>query len=225
VGHPRRWVLANVAVLPEAQNQGVATGLVGATIDLARGLGARELLLQVKRDNDTAIHLYEKMGFRRLCTRTAWVRRRFAPSPTPRSGLPIRGRKPEEWRDQLELARRLHPEGLEWPYPVQAGQFRPRPFERFFGMGKQHWLWVEDGDLLASLSINSGLAGPRRRFILIADPRARGRVEGPMIGHALRDLSWEGGVVLDYPAGAAIEAFSDLGFEALRTLTWMGRQL
>lgn len=225
VGHPSRWVLANVAVLPEVQNEGVATELVGATIDLARRLGGRELLLQVKRDNDAATHLYDKMGFRRLCTRTTWLRRRYAPSPTPPSGLPIRGPRPEEWRDQLDLAWRLHPEGLEWPYPVRAGEFRSRAMGRFFGIDRRHWLWVEDGELLASLSIDSGLGGPRRKFILIADPRVRGRVEAPMIGFALEELSWDGGVVLDYPAEVAIEALSDLGFQALRTLTWMGRQL
>lgn len=224
VGHSDRWVLANVAVQPEFQNRGVATALVGATIDLARKLGGRELVLQVKWENAAAIHLYDKMGFRKLCTRTTWLRRRHTPIPVPTSDGSVRRRRPEEWRDQLDLAWRLHPEGLEWPYPLRAGQFQPGPFESLLGLDRRHWVWVEEGELLASLSIESGWGGSRRRFVLVTDPRVRGRAETPLLVHALHDFP-DSGVVIDYPAGEAGEGLSELGFEPMRTLTWMGRGL
>jgi hypothetical protein len=32
-------------------------------------------------------------------------------------------------------------------------------------------------------------------------------------------------IVMDYPAGIAVQDFQDLGFEAERTLTWMSKRI
>lgn len=225
-GYPYRWILANVAVLPEFQNRGIGGELVRASIGLARKLGGRELFLQVKAKNDNAIRLYERLGFDTLSTRTTWLRRRFLPKPNKPGSSQARPRKSQEWRAQWALAREVHPEGLEWPYPLRKDQFQPRWLEGILGWdSRRHWVWMKGSTLLASLSSRSGFGRSRARFVLVTDPRVRGDVEQELISLALIDLGWDGSVLMDYPIGAADGGLSELGFIPRRTLTWMARSL
>ena len=59
------------------------------------------------------------------------------------------------------------------------------------------------------------------RLILVVEPQARGRVEVGLLARALDDLTPSNHVVLDYPAGLAVEELRELGFQPERTLTWM----
>lgn len=54
-----------LAVLPEAQRQGVARALVGACIERAHELGYAALVLSSMPSQTDAHRLYEKLGFRR----------------------------------------------------------------------------------------------------------------------------------------------------------------
>ncbi|MBU4214602.1 MAG: ribosomal protein S18-alanine N-acetyltransferase [Actinobacteria bacterium] len=48
------------------QNRGVGRGLLRRLAELARQQGATQLFLEVRVDNDPAVHLYESEGFERL---------------------------------------------------------------------------------------------------------------------------------------------------------------
>jgi len=52
-----------LAVEPTQRRQGIATGLLSAAIDQARGRGARAMLLEVSVNNDAARALYARAGF------------------------------------------------------------------------------------------------------------------------------------------------------------------
>jgi GNAT superfamily N-acetyltransferase len=58
-------LLAFTMTHPDAKNRGLATALVGRSIDLLRATGNEWLRLVVTEGNDPAIHLYEKLGFLR----------------------------------------------------------------------------------------------------------------------------------------------------------------
>lgn len=57
--------LYSLASRPEARGKGVGSALVAAVERLARRRGCRELRLEVRVDNDAAIRLYERLGYRR----------------------------------------------------------------------------------------------------------------------------------------------------------------
>jgi ribosomal protein S18 acetylase RimI-like enzyme len=220
-GFPGRWALSNVAVHTDYRLQGIARALVKASIDLVRNLSGNVILLQADRDSPETQVLYASFGFRPLATRTSWIRRggRF-PSAT---GINIaRPRRRDEWKQQWELARLIHPEGLIWPYPTTSTIFRPHGFVEVLGLGDvRHWVWAEKDQLLGSLSARRRLEKGNWRFILIVQPEARGRVEADLLALALTELSTHGSIVLDYPAGVAEASLESFGFYPERTLTWM----
>lgn len=74
-GVDRRGEVADVmtiAVVPDAQGQGLGSLLMDWLIEAARGGGAEHLMLEVRADNTAAQRLYSKMGFAMLT-----VRRRY----------------------------------------------------------------------------------------------------------------------------------------------------
>ena len=90
------WHVMNVAVAPEHRREGVASALLGELYVRVDDEQAR-YTLEVRRSNDTAIHLYEREGFRAAGMRTALLpgqrrgRARDVAHPRNAGGLP-RGR-------------------------------------------------------------------------------------------------------------------------------------
>lgn len=58
----------SICVARDCWNRGVGSSLMQALVDFACEIGLEQLDLQVRCDNAAAIHLYEKFGFRKLCT-------------------------------------------------------------------------------------------------------------------------------------------------------------
>lgn len=58
--------LMTIGVGRDHQRRGIAAALLGALIDRAREQGARRMLLEVRVDNDPALALYGRFGFRRI---------------------------------------------------------------------------------------------------------------------------------------------------------------
>jgi predicted N-acetyltransferase YhbS len=224
--YPERWVLANVAVLAAYRRQGIASRLVQSTIDLARQIGARKVVLQVRRGQLGARKLYDSLGFRSYGTRSSWARPPYLARPSAPTGYPIRMRELDDWRAQWALANRVHPEGLIWPYPLTIGTFRPRRRRSSFGARpKPQWVWFEDGQLMASVSAKFLRQRRYWRLVLIVAPEAHGRVEGPMLATCLATLPRHQGAVLDHSEGAAADTIGDLGFHSKESFTWMGIDL
>lgn len=75
LGYMVLWVIRgeahilNLAVHPEHRRRGVATALLQAGIDAAKGQGAEILYLEVRRSNTGAQTLYDAFGFRQVGVR------------------------------------------------------------------------------------------------------------------------------------------------------------
>jgi ribosomal protein S18 acetylase RimI-like enzyme len=224
-GFPSRWVMANVAVAPAYQGRGIGRSLIQASMDFAQQRNAQELILQAESSNQIAQVLYASLGFRPLCTRTIWHRNRKVPYPSNLFTDGVRLRGEGEWKDQLSLAQRLHPEGLIWPYPLTTSLFYSSGLSKVIFLDRdQHWVWFEGHRLLGSLTARSGTDPATLRFILIVDPEVKGEIERPLLCAALaayanRQIK----IVLDYSAGIAHEELLELGFQPQRTLTWMAK--
>jgi len=227
--YPGRWMLANVAVLPEYRKRGIARALVTSAIDLAARRGGLELVLQVDVRSEPAHRLYESLGFATQTTRTTWWRSREARLPVDQATpAHIRPRRDEDWPQQYALARSLFPEGLLWPSPLRADVFRPEPFSGALGMRRtRHWAWYEEsGRIGATLTARLGSEARHWRFILLVPPDLQGFVEKPLLIHGLRELKAARlPTTIDYPAGLAVDALQSLDFQARRSLTWMALDL
>lgn len=66
----------NLAVLPPSRRRGIATTLMRYVLDEGARRGARRATLEVRRSNDAARLLYERLGFA-----TAGVRRAYYTNP------------------------------------------------------------------------------------------------------------------------------------------------
>ncbi len=217
-GHPRRWVMANVAVHPEYRRRGIARQMIGASDELALKAGAEAIYLQVERHNKAALTLYRSMGYVALATRTTWRRSRGLPNPNRISqGEAVRLRRASEWTQQWALAKRVSPEGIIWPHPLDPGYFRPAGI--FRRQAKLHLVRREAGRLVGSLSVHGTIV---QRFALLVDPALQGQIEEELLSQALnRVRARRRSILLDYPTDVAVETLRGLGFREERALTWM----
>ncbi len=63
-GHPDIAYLISMWVAPEARGQGIGEALIEAVADWARSQGLKQLALDVSDDNEPAIVLYRRKGFK-----------------------------------------------------------------------------------------------------------------------------------------------------------------
>lgn len=69
IGYAGMWLIwdgadvTNVAVLPEYQGYGIGTALVQKMADTVKESGAETLMLEVRRSNERAQHVYKNLGF------------------------------------------------------------------------------------------------------------------------------------------------------------------
>jgi ribosomal protein S18 acetylase RimI-like enzyme len=221
-GHPRRWVLSNVAVHPSYRRRGMARHLVLDCIEDARRRGGREMVLQVDAENAGALALYEELGFQPTATRTTWQRPAGLERPRSAPEERIRPRRPGEWAAQLALARRLYPEGLVFPYPLEEAFFKPSFAAQLMGDPiSNHWLWWEDGELVASLTLRQSIEDQELRFILVAEPQAGAQAAENLVRHVLARVSTRQSVSLELRRGWLEDAWRGMGFSVTRVLTWM----
>jgi len=69
---PGELHINNMAIRPACRRQGLATLLLVRVLETARDAGCDRATLEVRRSNDAARHLYERLGFRLTGLRPAY---------------------------------------------------------------------------------------------------------------------------------------------------------
>jgi len=72
-------LIANVAVDADYQHRGIATALTSHALRFILRNPETEIWLQVRSDNEPAIHLYQKLGFKFVHAINQW---KHAPAPS-----------------------------------------------------------------------------------------------------------------------------------------------
>ena len=67
-----RAEIININVLEEYQNQNIASQLLESMLEEIKDKGVNSITLEVRKNNDKAIHLYEKYGFKKIGIRKGY---------------------------------------------------------------------------------------------------------------------------------------------------------
>ena len=126
MGNTNRWLIGNVAVLPEYRRRGIARRLVEASVTYARERGAASIVLDVIAGNEPAYRLYESLGFVHLDDRYELA---YTPGPQPDpvplpDGYTVLPCAWSDWRPRYDLAKRITPESVRRYLPIEEGRFR-----------------------------------------------------------------------------------------------------
>lgn len=192
----RRWFVSNVAVHPLYQGRGIAYRLMEAALAGMKRQGARQVVLQVRTDNEPAQRLYRHLGFVRFDTIAEMVRPGLLPAQAP-PALPLRRLTGRDWEVQLDLARAATPPEVQRVRALDPQAFRltlgKRLREWYDALvgGRQALRWglEEDGRLVAAVSLLAIAGRASSRLDLTVRPGHRGTLEGPLADTGLAVLA------------------------------------
>lgn len=193
-----RYIIVNVAVHPDYRQRGIARALMQGVIELVRSKRGRHIVLQVVKDNTSAVHLYETLQFQKLGSVASWATQQsrlhaipaYQPEETP---VAIRELKGSEWEKAYALdVQTLHP-FLNWPEPLAPDAYR-KGFWRWLGNlanGRQTETWVteQDNQLTGMATILSEF-GRAHTLSLRIHPRWQGQLERPLFAKMVRRLRY-----------------------------------
>jgi ribosomal protein S18 acetylase RimI-like enzyme len=217
-------LIANVATHPDFRRRGIGRALTERAMLQAWQKGAKELWLQVRDDNPTAIKIYKDLGFVVRARRTTY---QTVPNsmPTPTTNdIAITNVRPYYWTLQREWLYRAHPDELSWYWRWDWNRLNSSLqmwLYRFFVEFDIHqWAATKNGKLLAAVSW-LGATRPTEMLWVAAPSDGDAPALKSALEAACRELVNQRRLTIEYPAGEMVEAIQSAGFQPQRTLIWM----
>lgn len=232
----RRWFVSNVAVHPHYQGRGIGRRLMEAALTGIRRRGGRQVLLQVRTENEPAQRLYRRLGFERFDTIVEMIRPGSLAAPMA-PVLALRRLDGRDWQAQLDLARAATPPAVLRVRRLEADAFRPTTGRRMrewfdsFLSGRQALRWgLEEGErLLAAVSVLAYANAAPARLDLAVRPGHRGAIEGPLTDVGLNVLArWRPRAVaatISRTHPEAVQALQVRHFATVRSLDQLALEL
>lgn len=229
-----RYLVANVAVNPVYRRRGIARALMEAAAEDVRAKQGRVILLQVVKENEGAVRLYDALGYRNLGNLTTWganhSRLRQIPPAIALENvpdiLPLSGRV---WREAYALdCSHLHPD-LNWPEPLPPDAYKQTIWRKLSGLfgGPQLEPWAIYGGPahLAGLGVIESEWSRFHHIKVRVDPQWRGRLERPLLAKLIRRLGYlsRRSVRIDHPDDDETmnALLREANFTSHRTLSYM----
>jgi len=221
------YLVANVAVHPRYRRRGIAKKLTQHALAYLDGLGEKRVWLQVREDNEPAIHLYRSMKFVEQARRTTWRIRPvdfYEDQEKEVAHVIVRPRVRSDWKLQKTGLDEAYPGVLRWNLPVSFRRFTPGFSQNFSniidGAFFKHWTVSANGysrgvitwQKTNTFANNLWLAfpgGQEEQFLYYG------------LKETFRSISKRHPLSIDYPHGRCEELFQSLGFDIFRTLIWM----
>ena len=230
----RLHLIANVAVDPAFRGQGIAKALIEHALRFSRQSGVREAWLQVKRDNEVAIRMYEQFGFQQGHCLDVWKKgASLKANPRPHYHYPslyeVRNREFADWQSQKEWLRLNYPLNTRWYSALEFANLSPWAW-----LNPLNWVKLTElgqtslcvGEQLAAVLSFQRTALRSDNLYIAAPPTPE---EGDHVGVLLTRFlqeSWIGKpLAVEYPSGRAVSGFESSGFDLARTLLWMHASL
>jgi len=227
-------LVANVAVAPDYRGQGIGKALIGRALRFSHQVGVREVWLQVKHDNDSAIRMYQQFGFRQGHCLDIWKKNALLKlNQSQHYHYPnlyeVHDREFGDWQQQRDWLTENYPPVTRWYSALDFANLSPWAWLNPLKWGnlidlKQYSLSV-DGKLAAVLSYQR--TAFRSDNLFIAAPHSPDESERiKILLNRFIQENWGGRpLVLEYPAGRASSGFEGSGFTLARTLLWMHAEI
>jgi predicted N-acetyltransferase YhbS len=235
-----RFIIANVAVHPDHQRQGIARALMYESLSYIEQKNGQIVLLQVERNNQGAINLYRSLGFFALGTMNLWYSspaQLKLKSLTPATEPPLRRLGRNDWKNAFELDRQVVNPELNWPVPPSPNLFKTGIWRRILdflnGQKFEGWLVekkadsIEKHQLFGMVTLFSSWGRPTQLRLRV-DPGWQGELEHALLFQALKKVKRQGigSLSVSHPANDTHvnDLLSSAGFRLRRELTIMAYQ-
>ena len=225
----RDYFIANVAVEPEFRGRGIARQLTSRAIDHVKAHKGKRIYLQVRVDNLTAQHIYRTTGFDEFAYRTSWIfGRKPSGNGSSNSSIRIARRLKSDWAQQVDWLKALYPPEIAWNLPFSLERMKPDfwgGFMRFLnGLSSRTWAARKDGQLIGLATWESGFTGSDYIWLATSPVWEEAAITSllPVISSRVFNPQR---LLINYPAGRAIDAFKASGMKELHTLVWMKKDL
>lgn len=223
-----RHLIANVSVHPDYRRRGIANALTAEALRFLRTKSVKEVWLQVRQNNPTALTIYGDHGFQEMARRTTW---RCEPTRTPTdlpvdqtSGTSITTLSRGDWAQHRKWLSDTYPPNVRWLLPIHFSAFRPGILGALFrfinDVRIKNWRLYQNGELLGVISWQA--SSRSADYLWLAVPEANeSRVITTLIPHIQRWMPRKRTLSIDHPAGRGVAALQRLGFNERQTLIWM----
>ncbi|MCL4266748.1 MAG: GNAT family N-acetyltransferase [Anaerolineae bacterium] len=236
-----RYQVVNVAVHPDFRRRGIARGLMRQVTTMVRQRDGREIMLQVEKSNQSAITLYQSLGYEALGSMTNWqtaVSRLRAIPPTLKPMTEAASRPPvirirdlrrQEWAAAYALDRASLPAELNWPELPPPDFYKTSWWGQManYVNGRRAESWVAataQEELVGLVHIFSEWGQPHIVLARI-HPAWRGQLERPLAAKMVRRLQDmpRRSIRLEHPDEDITmnELLREANFTPRRTLTHM----
>ena len=229
-----RYLVANVAVHPAYRRQGIARRLMEAITTHVENRGGRVILLQVVKDNQSAIDLYKSLGYVSIANMATWYTsasrlREIQPVGRGEAEPAIELLSARDWREAYELDTAHVQADLNWPEPLQPDAYRRGIWHKFtdFLNARQSETWTtsDSRGRLTGLASIYGEWGRSYQLTLRVRPDWAGQLERPLLAKAIRRLHYlpRRNVRIDHPEADELvdTLLRDSNFTVQRILTHM----
>lgn len=233
----RLAMIANVATHPSFRGRGIGRALAERAMLGALQRGAKDIWLQVRHDNPTAIRIYTELGFVERARRTTYQSGNSAGSgsrgtdsarSTRSAGaqrVVATSRQPsrQQWPRQYEWLRRAHPDEISWYAHWEWNRLEPSLknllYRLFMQSEQRQWCATGDQDLLATATWVPTYRVPNSLWLAAAPDS--GVAATRVLEIARQELSQYRKITIEHPAGELKEEIEAAGFSEFRTLLWM----
>ncbi len=217
-------MIANVATHPDFRRRGIGRALTERAMSHARRKGIRDIWLQVRDDNPTAIRIYTELGFVERARRTTYHSKSGAPILLPVEGMLVTQITPRDWPAQEEWLKRVHPDELSWYAHWDWNALGPGLwkwlYRTFMDSETRQWAARRGQKLLCSVSWIPSMRTSNMLWLAV-EPHGDTAAVRSVLEIARRDLAHYRRLTVEYPQGEMSQAIESAGFDAFRTLIWM----
>ena len=223
------YFVANIAVHPDFRGRGIGRQLTERAIRHVGEHQGRQVYLQVRDDNETAINLYRNLGFEEISRRTTWI---FHPASAPDTHLQpavkVTSRYKEDWDQQRHWLDALYPKEIRWNIPFRLEKMEPSAsnwFYRFLnGEMQRTWAARKASRLIGTATLER--SSEQHDYLWLATSLIwENEVIESLMPVIQTKTLFPKRLAVNYPAGRARASFERVNMQELNTLLWMKHKI